>query len=68
MYDKCHGWNIIKTRWVDINECDDENPVYRSRPVGEEFNDGHMDGLFAATPPLEALRFLAHEAATVRPK
>ena len=25
-----------------------------------------MDGLFAATPPLEALRFLVHEAATVR--
>ena len=25
-----------------------------------------MDGLFAATPPLEALRFRVHEAATVR--
>ena len=25
-----------------------------------------MDGLFARTPPLEALRFLIHEAATVR--
>ena len=25
-----------------------------------------MDGLFAATPPLEALGFLVHEAATVR--
>ena len=25
-----------------------------------------MDGLFAGTPPLEALRFLVHEAATVR--
>ena len=25
-----------------------------------------MDGLFAATPPLEALRFFVHEAATVR--
>ena len=24
-----------------------------------------MDGLFAGTPPLEALRFLVHEAATV---
>ena len=31
-----------------------------------KFNDGHMDGWFAATPPLEALRFLVHEAATVR--
>ena len=26
-----------------------------------------MDGLFAGAPPLEALRFLIHEAATVRP-
>ena len=25
-----------------------------------------MDGLFAATPPLEAFRYLLHEAATVR--
>ena len=25
-----------------------------------------MDGLFAGTPPLEALRFLVHEAATAR--
>ena len=59
-------WKIIKTRWIDINKGDDENPVYRSRLVGKEFNDGQMDGLFAATPPLEALRFLVHEAATVR--
>ena len=26
-----------------------------------------MDGLFAGTPPLEALRYLIHEAAAVRP-
>ena len=41
-------------------------PNDRSRFVGKEFNDGQMDGLFAATPPLEALRFLVHEAATKR--
>ena len=58
---------ILKSRWIDINKGDDENPVYRSRLVGKEFNDGHMmDGLFAATPPFEALGFLVHEAATVR--
>ena len=28
-------WNIIKTRWIDINKGDDENPVYRSRLVGK---------------------------------
>ena len=73
VYDKIHRqfaminkWKIIKTRWIDINKGDDDNPVYRSRLVGKEFNDGQMDGLFAATPPLEALRFLVHEAATVR--
>ena len=62
---KCK-WKIIRTRWIDINKGDDENPVYRSRLVGKEFNDGQMDGLFAATTPLEALRFIVHEAATVR--
>ena len=59
-------WKIIRTRWIYINKGDDENPVYRSRLVGKEFNEVQMDGLFAATPPLDALRFLVHEAATVR--
>ena len=51
---KEQGWKLIKSRWVDINKCDDENPNYRSRMVGKEFNDHEVDGLFAATPPLEA--------------
>ena len=59
------GWKIIKTRWIDVNKGDDDNTVYRSRLVGKEFNDGTMDGIFAGTPPLEALRYLVHEAATV---
>ena len=33
--------------------------------MGKEFNTGQEDGLFASTPPLEALRFLISEAATV---
>ena len=49
----------ITVRWVETNKGDDENLVYRSRLVGKEFNDGQMDGLFAATPPLEALRFFS---------
>ena len=60
------GWKIIKTRWIDINKGDDENPNYRSRLVGKECNNEPMGGLFAGTPPLEALRYLIHEAATVR--
>ena len=52
------GWKIVKSRWIDINKKDDLNPNYRSRMVGKEFNDSELDGLFAATPPLEALRLL----------
>ena len=54
-----------KTRWIDIYEGDDKNPVYRSRFVAKEFNTGEAQGLFAGTPPLEALRYLLHEAATI---
>ena len=46
-----NGWNIIKSRWIDINKGDDVNPKYRSRLVGKEFNTGVMEGLFAGTPP-----------------
>ena len=45
------GWKIVKSRWIDINKGDDENPNYRSRMVGKELNDSVVDGLFAATPP-----------------
>ena len=56
----------MKTRWIEINKGDAENPVHRSRVVGNAFNDGQMDGLFAAPPPSEALRLLVHNAAIVR--
>ena len=62
------GWKIVKTRWIDINKGDDSNPVYRGGLVGKEFNNEAMDGIFAGTPPLEALRCLIHEAATIRNK
>ena len=63
---RARGWEIIKTRWIDINKGDDNNPIYRSRLVGKEVNNEVMDGIFAGTPPLEALRALVHEAATIR--
>ena len=50
------GKQPIAVRWIDVNKGDDENPLLRSRYVGKEFNDGPMDGLFAATPPAESLR------------
>ena len=58
------GWRIIKSRWLDINKGDDANPKYRSRSVGKECNDKAVDRLFAATPPLEALRLLISWAAS----
>ena len=61
---KKSGWEIIKFRWIDINTGDDHNPNYMSRMVGEELNDRVLEGLFAATPPLEALRLLPSWAAT----
>ena len=62
---KSKGWKIIKSRWIDVNKGDDTNPVYRSQMVGKEFNDQVIAGLFAATPPLEALRLLLSWTATV---
>ena len=56
---------IIESRWIYINKGDDIAALYRSRLVGKEFADKKIDGLFAGTPPSEALRFLVHEAATV---
>ena len=56
----------MKSRWIDINKGDDQNPNYRSRMVGKEFNDGVLEGLFAATPPLEALRLLLSHAASYK--
>ena len=59
-----NGWKVIPTRWIDINKGDLAQPNYRSRLVAKEFNTGAQEGLFAATPPLEALRLLVSDAAT----
>ena len=63
-----NGWKVVQTRWSDVNKGENENPNYRSRLVAKEFNTGAVDGLFAATPPLEALRLLISLAATVDPQ
>ena len=55
---------IIGVRWVDVNKGDSQDPEYRSRLVGREFNVGKDDALYAATPPLEALRLIISHAAT----
>ena len=61
-----NGWKVIPTRWIDINKGSAQDPCYRSRLVAKEFNTGTQEGLFAATPPLEAVRLLLSDVATVR--
>ncbi len=65
---KRRGIKIVGTRWLDINKGDAERPNHRSRLVAKEFNRGKDESLFAATPPLEALRILVSFAATVEGK
>ena len=60
------GWKVIKTRWIDINKGDREHPNYRSRLVAKEFRRGANPEWFAATPPLEALKFLISDAACMK--
>ena len=61
---RARGIKIVAARWIDINKGDIANPNYRSRYVAKEFNNGPADGLFAATPPLEAMRLLLSDAAS----
>ena len=49
------------TRWVSVRKTlDDGEEIVRSRLVGRDFKDsrGVSEDLFAATPPLEALKLL----------
>ena len=56
---------MITVKWLDTNKGDKENPNYRSRLVGREYNEGKDDSLYASTPPLEALRLIVSHAATI---
>ena len=56
----------IKIRWIDINKGDALNPEYMSRFVAKEIKTYNRDDLFAATPPLEALKMLFSMAMTER--
>ena len=51
---KARGGKIIKGRWVDTNKGDSACP--RARFVAKEYNVGVDPTLYAATPPLEALK------------
>ena len=52
------GKEPIKTGWVDTNKGSAQVPNYRSRWVATEYKRYNDTELFAATPPLEALRLL----------
>ena len=67
-HQKMNGGKIIDVRWIDTNKGDSMNPDIRSRLVGREFNNMRDDSLYAATPPIEALRLVLSDAATMDPK
>ena len=41
-----------------MNKGDTEKPDMRCILVGQEYNTGENDELYASTPPLEALRYV----------
>ena len=58
------GRKAIGVRWIDINKGDSVNPKYRSRMVAKEYKDSVAHEMFAATPPVEALRVIMSWAAS----
>ena len=52
------GKGPISSRWIDLDKGDLNKPNYRSRLVIQEVRHSGIDAMFAATPPLESLRFL----------
>lgn len=62
---EANSWKVVKTRWIDIDKGDKQHRNYRSRLVAKEFNDGAQDGFFPSTPPLEAIKPLLSDAATI---
>eukprot|EP00973_Karenia_brevis_P058584 8160027-Karenia_brevis.AAC.1 len=58
------GKKPIAVRWIDVNKQDEVNPKYRSRLVAKQFKTYNDPDLFAATPPLEAMKIIISCAAT----
>ena len=58
------GRKPIGVKWVDVNKGDERRPEYRSRLVAKEIKRDKREYLFAATPPLEALKILLSLALT----
>ena len=64
---EANNGKLVVVRWVDVNKGDMASPNYRPRLVGREFNTYKDDSLYAATPPLEALRLVISHAAANLP-
>ena len=58
------GAKVITTKWIDTNKGSEAEPNYRSRLVGRELNLQDRPDLFAATPPLESLRYMVSKCAS----
>ena len=57
------GRKPTKVRWVDVNKGNTKTPNARSRIVAKDFKTDARPDLFAATPPLEYLRYLVSRCA-----
>ena len=63
---KRHGAKVITTKWIDTNKGSEAETNYRSRLVGRELNLSDRPDLFAATPPLESLRYIVSRCASAQ--
>ena len=59
---------FLQVRWVDLNKGDGENWAVCSRFVAKDFKFRNpcLQGIFASTPPLEALRALCSHHMTIQ--
>ena len=64
---RCSGKRPLGGKWIDHNKGDREKPNVRCRWVATEVAKSTSCEFFAATPPLEALRFLIPQVATREP-
>ena len=58
------GAKVITTKWLDTNNGSEAEPNYRRRLEGRDLNLSDRPDLFAATPPLESLRYIVSRCAS----
>ena len=63
------GTNPVSTKFVDLNKGTEDVPDVRCKLVARDFKpkgENYRDDLFAAMPPLEAMRMLFRQARSRR--